>query len=347
MRAGGPAGAPVATSGAGLERRASIPCRMSAPEVTVAVPVKDRREQMLRCVDALLAQDHPSFEILVLDNESTDGTPQAIAGHVAGARVPVRIETLAGSVGHIRNLAGNLARGEFLAFTDSDCLPDPGWLRAATDALKADERLGVVQGRTLPEVEPVMGWPATIRVEEFTGLYEGCNLVFRRAAFAASSGFDEEVGHFWEDTAAGFALKRDGWKAAFAPAALVYHDVTYPGFWWHVKRMQKHQNLALVLARYPEMRRELLFARLFLQDRDAKFLALLAGVVLARRRPLLALLLAAPYVHMLLWRQDPKGPLGLTTEAANPKFYAQAIVYDTARVTGLLRGGVRNGQIVL
>src|SRR5689334_9060571 len=54
----------------------------SSPEVTVAVPVKDRRVQMLRCIDALLAQDHPSFEILVLDNESTDGTPDEVRRHV-------------------------------------------------------------------------------------------------------------------------------------------------------------------------------------------------------------------------------------------------------------------------
>src|SRR5919197_4377844 len=47
-----------------------------APEVTVAIPVKDRRERMLRCLDAVLAQDHPSYEVLVLDNGSTDGTAE-------------------------------------------------------------------------------------------------------------------------------------------------------------------------------------------------------------------------------------------------------------------------------
>lgn len=315
---------------------------MTDPRVTVAVPVKDRREQMQRCLDSLLAQDHPSYEILVLDNESSDGTPEAVLERAAGSAVPVRVEVVPGTVGHVRNRAGELALGEYLAFTDSDCIADPGWLTAAERALDADPRLGAVQGRTLPEEEIVHGWPATIRVEGFTGLYESCNLVFRREAFLASDGFDEEVGHFWEDTAAGYALRRAGWECAYTPDALIYHDVTYPGFWWHVRRMQKNAHLAPVLARYPEMRRDLLFWRIFLQDRDAMFLGLLAAIALGRRLPV-ARLLALPYLHFVLTGRTGR----LIEEWWDAKHYAQSVVYDSARVVGLLRGGLRNGRIVL
>ena len=308
----------------------------------MAVPVKDRREQMLRCLDALLAQDHPDYEILVLDNESTDGTPEAIRERAATAPVPIRVETIAGPVGYVRNQAGHLARGEFLAFTDSDCLPEPGWLRAASAALLADERLGVIQGRTLPEVPPQGGWAATIQVEQFSGHFEGCNLAFRRAAFAASDGFDETVGHYWEDTVVGYALRRLGWTAGFAPHAVVRHDVTYPGFWWHVKRMQKHQNLAPVLARYPEMRDDLLIGRLFLAQRDVRFVALVVGILMARRRPALAVTLALPYATFVVGT----APTPLAS-LRNPKAFAQAVIYDSSRLVGLLRGGLRNGQIVL
>ena len=58
----------------------------------MVVAVKDRRERMLRCLDALLAQDHPSYEILVADNGSSDGTPQACLQRAAQATVPVRVE---------------------------------------------------------------------------------------------------------------------------------------------------------------------------------------------------------------------------------------------------------------
>lgn len=315
---------------------------MPAPEITVAVPVKDRREQMLRCLDALLAQDHPDYEILICDNESTDGTPDAVRRHAQAAGADVRVEVIKGTVGHVRNRAAQLARGELIAFTDSDCLPDPGWLSAAAAALRADPSLGAVQGRTLPEVEITDGWPATIQVERFSGHYESCNMTFRREPFVATKGFDEVVGHFWEDTAAGYAMKRAGWPTAYVAEALVFHDVTYPGFWWHVERMQRNSHLAVVLARYPEMRRDLFFWRVFLRDRDAMFCGAMAAAVLARRHPA-ALALAAPYLHFLLTERTGR----VVKEWRDPKRYAQALLFDGSRVVGLLRGGLRNGRIVL
>ena len=309
---------------------------MRPPEITVAVPVKDRRERMLRCLDALLAQDHPDYEILVLDNESSDGTPEACRERARAADAAVRVVTLSGTVGAVRNRGAELARGRFLAFTDSDCLPSPGWLSAAARALRENQSLGLVQGRTLPEVEPDGGWPATIRVEEFSGRYESCNVVFRRDALLASDGFDEEVGHFWEDTAAGLALRRAGWEATYVPEALVFHDVTYPGFWWHARRMLRNANLAAVVRRYPEARSEVLLWRCFLAARDLRFRGLLAGVLLAPldRR---ALWLAAPYI---VTRVKDDGRWAIRPSALNPKSHAHAVIYDAARMLGVLRGAV-------
>ncbi|MBA2439058.1 MAG: glycosyltransferase family 2 protein [Thermoleophilaceae bacterium] len=70
--------------------------------------MKDRRERMLRCLEDLLALDYPSYDVVVLDNLSRDGTPE-------------------GSVGHLRNRGAALARGPTVAYTDSDCSPH-AWL---------------------------------------------------------------------------------------------------------------------------------------------------------------------------------------------------------------------------
>ena len=310
--------------------------RASEIEVTVAVPVKDRRDQMLRCLDALLAQDHPSYEILVLDNGSSDGTPEACVEHARDSDVPVRVEVVPGTVGHVRNRAGDFARGKFLAFTDSDCVPAPTWLSSGVDAFGDHPDVGIVCGCTLPETEVEQGWPATIEVREYTNRFESCNVFFRSDAFRASAGFDETVGHYWEDTAAGFAMRREGWKSRFAPDAVVYHDVTYPGFWWHLKRAQKNAHLGPMLRNYPELRDELLYRRWFMRKRNAQFLAFLAGVVLTPydRR---SLVLTIPYLKdRMPWEDRP-----------HPKELAQAIVYDAAVLVGLLRGGIRSRRIVL
>jgi glycosyltransferase involved in cell wall biosynthesis len=306
--------------------------------VTVAVPVKNRRERMLRCMDSLLAIDYPAYEVLVLDNESTDGTAEACRELAATATVPVRVEVLGGSVGAIRNRAAHLSRGAIIAFTDSDCTVDPGWLRAGVSTLLRGPDVGVVTGRTLP-AEPADGpWPATLEVEERTGRFESCNVFFRTEPFGASEGFDEVVGHFWEDTAAGFAMRRAGWKDAFETGAIVYHDVTYPGLGWHLQRAQRQANVAWVVKRYPEIRREVLWARVFLRPRDAKVVALAIACVLAHRRPLMALALAAPYTQ-------ERGP-----RVAHPMElvgFAQRLAHDGATVVGCLRGAIRHRALVL
>jgi len=309
---------------------------MTPVAVTVAVPTKDRKERMLRCLRALLAQDHPSYEILVLDNGSTDGTPEACRDLAADSATPVRVVVLEGSVGAVRNAGARLAAGEVVAFTDSDCLPDPGWLAAIEAPLLEDPAVGVVCGVTRPEEPFSDGWPATMDVDHFTGRFDSCNIAFRARALRECDGFDEEIGHFWEDVAAGYAMRRAGWRSAFAPTAIVLHDVTYPGFAWHVRRALKQANLGPVLARYPEIADDLLWRRVFLSPRDAKLCAALLGVALAPRvRP--AAVLAAPYVMERLpassWR--------------DPKAIAQAVVYDAATVVGALRAGVRARRLVL
>lgn len=308
------------------------------PSVTVAIPVKDRRDRMLRCLDAVLDLDYPAYDVLVLDNESTDGTAEACRRRARDAPVPVRVEILGGTVGRLRNQAGDLAGGEILAFTDSDCMPARGWLRAGVEAFR-DPESGVVQGKTLPDPEvELVGWDATIEVTGYTGRFESCNLFFRREAFVSSDGFDEVVGHFWEDTAAGWAMLERGWKPAFAPEALVYHDVTHPGLAWWLRRGLRYGNAASVIRRHPQLRRKLLWGRVFLRPRNAKVLAAAVAALLMPfdRR---AVLLALPYA----WFRRPRKltRYDLTLGVLRP------VLFDLSILAGMVRGSIRHRTLVL
>jgi glycosyltransferase involved in cell wall biosynthesis len=302
-------------------------------EVTVAVPVRDRRERMLRCLDALLAQDHPSYEVIVLDNGSTDGTAEACAERARAASVPVRVERVEGTLGAVRNRGAAMARGRYVAFTDSDCLPEPAWLRRAAAALDADDGLGFVCGRTLPEEIPSRAWSWTVNVTRFSWRFESCNVVFRTRALRESDGFDEVVGDGWEDTAAGFELLSHGWRTAFVEDAVVRHDVTYPGFWFHVRREQRQRNAGRVVRRYPEIRRRLLFARVFLNSRGAASFAAYLGLAAGVRRPR-ARLLALPYLAFVLAR-------------VLPWRMAQIVILDLALHAAFLRGALRHRTLLL
>ena len=306
------------------------------PEVTVTVVVRDRRERMLRCLDALLAQDHDSFEVLVCDNGSTDGTPDAVRERAASASVPVRVEHVEGTLGRVRNEATRRASGRLIAFTDSDCVPQPGWLAAAV-APFADPAVGVVTGVTLPEDPPPLGrWAATLEIRELTWRFETCNAVYRRAALLESDGFDETIG-FGEDTAAGWSVLRGGWRPEFAPDAVVHHDVTYPGLRWHLRKVQSYGDAATVARRYPEVSERLLWGRYFFRPRNAKLVAAVVGLGLARvdRR---ALLLAVPYA----WFRRPRRP---TPGALRDS--AEGSLYDLAILVGMVRGSIRGRRLVL
>ena len=311
---------------------------MSGPSVTIAIPVKDRRERMLRCLDAVLAQDYPKFDVLVLDNCSSDGTAEACRERAAETDVPMRVEVVPGTVGRLRNLAAWISDSDIVAFTDSDCMPEAGWLSAGVAAFADRPEIGVVQGTTLPERgKETINWAATIEVTEWTGRFESCNLLVRRDALRGVRGFDEQIGHFWEDTAAGMSLLRAGWEPAFASEAVVYHDVTWPGFWWHLSRGQRYGNAAAVVREYPEARRELLWGRYFLRSRSAKAAACALGLALAPldRR---ALLLTLPYLHL----RHPKEPsLGAVRASV------RATAFDISILIGMIRGSIRHRRLVL
>ncbi len=306
--------------------------------MTVAVPVRDRREQMLRCLDALLELDYEGYEVLILDNESTDGTGAACLERAGASEVPVRVVVEPGSVGRLRNRAARLATGDVVAFTDSDCMPTRGWLSEAVPPFQEDERLGLVQGPTLPDpTAPGRPWCVSQDLPAWTGRYECCNLIVRREALLGSAGFDEQV-FFGEDTAGGAAMVRDGWRTRFAPGALVHHDVTYPGYPWWLRRGLMYGNFARIVRLYPELREQLLWHRVFLRPRSAKLLLALAGVAASRRRPW-ALLGALPYLAERAPRR--RNPVALLFRLG------QTFLFDLAVEVGLIRGSIRHRSLLL
>ncbi|MGD9781376.1 MAG: glycosyltransferase family 2 protein [Kiritimatiellia bacterium] len=106
--------------------------------VSVVVPVYNGAHCLPRCLDSLQKQTHPRVEILVVDDGSTDGTPELV-------KAPVRLLSTGGrkGAGAARNLGARAAAGEVLFFTDADVVAPPEWI---AKALKAREENGVPCG---------------------------------------------------------------------------------------------------------------------------------------------------------------------------------------------------------
>lgn len=105
--------------------------------ISVIVPVFNAAAYLERCIDALLSQDldRSEYEIIMVDNNSSDESVSIIEGH---PDVKLLREPKQGSYA-ARNRGLDEARGEAIAFTDSDCEPDPGWLRECLTGLQDPE----------------------------------------------------------------------------------------------------------------------------------------------------------------------------------------------------------------
>lgn len=311
---------------------------MDGPAVSVIVPARNAASTLGALLDALARQDVAErFEVLVVDDGSTDATAAIARGH------PVVTAVLTGAgagPGAARNVALAAARGSVLAFTDADCVPDPGWLRAGLAALAGAD---LVQGRVVP-AGPLRPWDRCVCVGGLSGLWETANLLARTADVRAVGGFEpwlspgrsKELG---EDVWLGWRLQRAGARVAFAPDALVRHAVLPRGPAGFVAERLRARFFPAMVARLPELRRAFLWRGLFLSRRQAVFdLAVLGVAVAARRRS--GLLLLAPYA-VELWR----GARGAGRRRA-PAIAAVHLAADTVTAGALIVGSARSRTLV-
>lgn len=306
------------------------------PAVTVSVVVKDRKESMAACLDAIEAQEGVDFDILIVDNGSTDGTFELLMERSRTSSRAISVLQESGSLGAIRNTALRRATGSYVAFCDSDCVPAPGWLRAGLAAFEGD--VAVVQGRTVPAHAPET-WEATIDISSFSNRYETCNIFYDREALLSAGGFGERVARLGEDMVAGWRLRASGRGSAWAPDAVVAHEVTYPDIAWWIRKGLRYEFWPYFVREFPEARRELMFGRYFLNDRQPRIVIAALGIVAATVTldpiPLVA---AAPF----LWRWRPEG---LSRRALD--YSMRGLAYELAILAGLLKGSVRARRLVL
>ena len=305
----------------------------------MVVPTHRRPDRLARLLDALahqtLAPDR--FEVVVVDDASGDRTGSVLeACRSSGLRLEVLTQERNRGPAVARNRGWRAARADLLAFTDDDCVPEPGWLEAGLDALTGHPNRGVMQGRTVPaEHGPTGRWVVRREVAEPSPWFEACNVFYRREALEEAGGFDEDIGWFGEDTAAGWGAVDAGWQRGFAADAVVVHDLDDRGMRWRVRHALLERNLVGLSLRHPGLRAEWFWRPWSLEAKGPAVAAAVVGLAASLRwRP--AALAALPWVwrrrHLL--RRDPVLAAGV-------------LVVDVAQLAGHLAGSVPHRTVVL
>ncbi|MFE3494341.1 glycosyltransferase [Streptomyces sp. NPDC059175] len=228
------------------------PAAAPPPRTSVVVGTREGADRLARTLDSLLAQDHPDFEVVVVDNAPVTDATRDLLALTYPDRVRYVREPVPGlAIAHNRGVAA--ARGEVLAFTDDDVIADPQWLTALSTPFVEDPRIGCVTGLILPAR---LTTPAQVLLESHGGFAKGfsprtydparppedeplfpftagrfgsgANMAFRADTLRAAGGFDPATGtgtpaRGGDDLYAFAAVLADGHRLRYTPDALVWH----------------------------------------------------------------------------------------------------------------------------
>ena len=168
------------------------------PKISTILCVLNGRAWIERQLDALVAQSFVGpWEIVVVDNGSTDGTQDLVRDRASGSSVPIHLADASDRRGlaHARNVGARTARAQKFAFCDCDDVVGPGWLAAADRALEAADLVGgeirVLSEPLNPDAELVN--PGGVVRASFGNSVLGCNFAVQRSAYFDIGGFDESL----------------------------------------------------------------------------------------------------------------------------------------------------------
>lgn len=212
-------------------------------DASIVIPVWNRVDLTEQCL-AKLAEvtDGVTFEVILVDNGSTDKTPELFAALGGDVRVLRNEENLGFAVAC--NQGARAARGRHVVFLNNDTIPLPGWLRAMVTELDTSADAGVVGSKLLYPDDTIQhagvafardipvpfhvfhrapaDLPAVNRRRELNCVTGAC-LAVRRELFLQLDGFDEGFRNGYEDVDFCLRVRKAGWKVVYQPQSVLYH----------------------------------------------------------------------------------------------------------------------------
>lgn len=185
--------------------------------LSVIIPAKNEEQIIGQCLEALHISlkntDLTSYEIILVDNGSQDGTKDIAAEY--GCSI---IDEPVGNISKLRNIGAKNAEGTIVAFLDADCLVNPLWARYCLQQLTND-RIGIVGTRTVPDLSNATWVERNLFIlfcgstkrPDFVNWLGSSNIFIRKSVFFEVSGFDEEL-KTAEDVALCTAVRSLGYK---------------------------------------------------------------------------------------------------------------------------------------
>ncbi len=200
----------------------------SLPRVSVVVCSYNGAATLQECLSSLSALEYPDYEVILVDDGSTDQTPQ-IAACFPQVRY-IRQPNLGLSAA--RNTGLHAASGQVVAYTDSDCVADESWLLYLIQAMQ-DQQVHAIGGPNVPPpsdnwrakcVAASPGGPSHVMLDDQRAEHiPGCNMAFDRQVLLEIGGFDPQFRQAGDDVDICWRLLAADKSIGYAASALVWH----------------------------------------------------------------------------------------------------------------------------
>lgn len=200
--------------------------------VSIVIPAYNEAKRIQRTLEALRRQSLLPYEIIVVDNNSTDNTAD-IARSYENVRV---VNESQQGIGHARNRGFDEAAGDIIARLDADTIPSDTWIEAIAERFSTQPILGGIAGPSAPKELQILG---TTNAARLYGLFRrwhersigvspmlyGCNMALRREAWrhisSLTSPGDTQIA---EDVEVTVLLNKTGYKTIYEPRMLIRFD---------------------------------------------------------------------------------------------------------------------------
>jgi GT2 family glycosyltransferase len=215
----------------------------NTPNISVVISIWNSNLTLFECLACLDSQTYKDFEIIIIDNGSTDGASEKLKEY---SRSNLRLEQLRINSGFARanNIGARLARGRWLALLNADAFPEPDWLEKLLQSAEDNPKFASFSSRQIQANNPELldgtgdayhvsglawrigiGYPSRQYGLDATEIFSPCAAaaMYLRETFLEVGGFDEDLFSYFEDIDLGFRFQLRGYRCLYVPGAVVHH----------------------------------------------------------------------------------------------------------------------------
>jgi GT2 family glycosyltransferase/Flp pilus assembly protein TadD/2-polyprenyl-3-methyl-5-hydroxy-6-metoxy-1,4-benzoquinol methylase len=249
-----------------LQRFASKTSEKEAMACSIIIPVWNKLDLTAQCLEALArVTTETSYEVIVVDNHSTDGTAEFLASLSGDVQIIRNQDNL--GFAKACNQGARAARGKYLIFLNNDTIPLKGWLKHLVSEVEGYPEVGIVGSKLLYEDGTIQhagvvlnrseglpyhiykGFPgdspAVNQRREFQVVTGAC-LLIRRGLFMELGGFDEGFRNSFEDVDLCLKARERGYRVVYQPRSVLYHlESQTPG-----RKLHDESNARRLLERW-------------------------------------------------------------------------------------------------